>query len=582
MQLKALVKYQQDFKILLVALGYFFFARLGYFLVFQDIYILPTWPPSGLALAFIIILGRRVWPGITIGALLANILAYWNTGDLASNSVILLSSVIATGHTLEALLGYFLVNKWVGKEKYFTKTVFVFRFLGISLLVSLVSAAIGTSVLYYQGLFEGGDFVSRFVSWWVGNLVGILLFTPFILSFKEKIIFKFNKNHLLETVLFSVGVTIVAFLLNNDSLREPVQMALPFLILPLILWLAFRFHLSIAMFATILIALISVYMTIQELGPFVMETSDNAMLILQIFISVISISTVILSATEQERTDTQLELRNLNGQLEEKITERTKELEQENAVRKKAEVELQSSNIELRKINSELDNFVYRVSHDLRAPIASMLGLISLIRSDEQPEMNELYISKLEDSAKLQDEFIQEILDQSRNSRLELKPAKIDFNDLITTTFDQLKFSNPNERVEKDIKISGKKDFQSDPWRLKVILNNILSNSIRYRNGKSPKIEVDIKIDDKEALIKIADNGRGIEEQHIGKVFNMFYRATDDNAGSGLGLYIVKETVDKLNGEVSIDSKVSVGTTVNLRIPNISSAKKIKTQKKPI
>jgi len=570
MELKALVKYQQDFRILIVALGYFFFARLGYFLVFQDIYILPTWPPSGLALAFIIVLGRKIWPGITIGALLANILAYWNSGDLASNSVILVSSIIAAGHTLEALLGYYLVNKWIGKERYFTRTVYVFRFLAISLLVSLVSAAIGTGILYYKDLFEPGGFLSRFVSWWVGNLVGILLFTPFILSFKEKIKFKIDKNYFIEIILFALGITLVALILKADSLREPVQMALPFLILPVILWLAFRFHLSLAMFATILIALISVYMTIQKVGPFVMDTSDNAMLILQIFISVISISTIILSATERERTDTQLKLRSLNGQLEDKIQERTNELELENATRKKAEINLQESNTELRKINSELDNFVYRVSHDLRAPIASMLGLISLIKSEKLTAMNEQYIGKLEDSAKLQDEFIQEILDQSRNARLEIKPDKIDLKKMINTTFDQLKFSNPNEKVEKNIKVSGIKNFESDPWRLKVILNNIISNSIRYRNGKSPKIGIDIMIDKKEVFIKIEDNGRGIEEEHLSKVFDMFYRATDDNAGSGLGLYIVKETIDKLNGEIFIESVVNHGTTVNLKIPNLS------------
>jgi integral membrane sensor domain MASE1 len=487
MKLKALVKYKQDLIILFVALGYFFFARLGYFLVFEDIYVLPTWPPSGLALAFLILLGRRAWPGITIGALLANILAYWNTGDLSSDSVILLSSVIAAGHTLEALLGNFLIEKWIQKEKLFNKSVHVFRFLGIGIIISLVSAIIGTMALYYQGSVSTDEFLTGFVTWWVGNLVGILLFTPFILSFREPITKQFKKGHMLEVIFFSVAVLIVFVLLKQESLRYPVQQSIPFLVLPMLLWLAFRFHLAVAMTGTIIIGLISVYMTTQQIGPFVMETPNNAMLILQIFLGVISVSTIILSATQRERTEAQNELKSLNSNLEENVQTRTKELEKENTTRKKAEEELKTSNLELRKINAELDNFVYRVSHDLRAPIASMLGLLHLAKSDTDTQMKETYLSKIEQSANLQDTFITEILDQSRNARLEIKKEPIDFEQIINESFEQLKYSNTNEDVEKILNINLKGPFYSDPWRLKVIINNVISNSIRYRNGKSPK-----------------------------------------------------------------------------------------------
>jgi signal transduction histidine kinase len=571
MELKAIVKYKQDLIILFVALGYFFFARLGYFLVFEDIYILPTWPPSGLALAFLILLGRKAWPGITIGALLANILAYWNTGDLSSDSVILLSSVIAAGHTLEALLGNFLIEKWIQKDQLFNKSIHVFRFLGVGFIIALVSAIIGTGALFYQGLVSTDEFLTRFVTWWVGNLVGILLFTPFILSFKEPINKNFKRGHVLEVIFFSIAVLIVFILLNQESLRYPVQQSIPFLVLPLLLWLAFRFHLAVAMTGTIIIGLISVYMTTQDIGPFVMETSNNAMLILQIFLGVISVSTIILSATQRERTEAQDELKSLNSNLEEIVQTRTKELEKENATRKKAEEELKTSNLELRKINTELDNFVYRVSHDLRAPIASMLGLLNLAKSDADAELKTTYLNKIEQSAKLQDTFITEILDQSRNARLEVRKEPIDFEQIINESFEQLKYSNTNNGVEKSLNIDLKDTFYSDPWRLKVIMNNVISNSIRYRNGKSPKIDINISTENHKTVINVKDNGRGIEKEHIDKVFDMFYRATDDNAGSGLGLYIVKETVSKLKGEVKIESKPKEGTTVSFILPNMKN-----------
>jgi signal transduction histidine kinase len=170
-----------------------------------------------------------------------------------------------------------------------------------------------------------------------------------------------------------------------------------------------------------------------------------------------------------------------------------------------------------------------------------------------------------------QDHFIKEILDQSRNSRLEVRREEIFFEPLIDETFTQLKFATPTGKsVEKIIHIKQDGPFYSDRWRLKVILNNIISNAIRYRNGKDPVIKVDIEIADHLASLAIEDNGKGIEKEHLPNVYKMFYRATDDGAGSGLGLYIVKEAIDKLNGDIQIDSTVGKGTRVQLQIPELT------------
>jgi signal transduction histidine kinase len=169
-----------------------------------------------------------------------------------------------------------------------------------------------------------------------------------------------------------------------------------------------------------------------------------------------------------------------------------------------------------------------------------------------------------------QDAFIREILDQSRNSRLEVKKEGILFEPLIEETFNQLKFAtSTGTAVEKIIHVKQSGAFYSDRWRLKVILNNIISNSIRYRNGRDPVIKVDVAIDDHKAIVEIEDNGRGIPSEHIDKVCQMFYRATDDGAGSGLGLYIVKETIHKLRGNIQIESMEGKGTKVKLEIPEL-------------
>jgi len=319
------------------------------------------------------------------------------------------------------------------------------------------------------------------------------------------------------------------------------------------------------------VSLVAMYVTVRGHGPFLLEGHFDSTLLLQIFICVMSISTLVLSATVRERTDAQNTLKSFNETLEAKVQERTKALNDEILTRKQAEAKLQKTNKELSKRNMELDNFVYSVSHDLRAPIASVLGLINLARHDKDPAMKDTYLDLINSSALQQDHFIREILDQSRNSRLEVRREEVMFQPIIDETFNQLSFATPTGKaVEKVIQVRQDRPFYCDRWRLKVILNNIISNAIRYRNGRDPVIKVDVEVNGKAAHVSIQDNGKGIAPEHLQKVCQMFYRATDDGAGSGLGLYIVKEAVDKLNGSLDIDSKVGEGTTVRLVIPEVA------------
>jgi signal transduction histidine kinase len=568
--LKLPLKYQRDLQIIGVALLYYLSARLGYFLAFENTTALPTWPPSGIAFALIILLGRSAWPGITIGALVANIMAYWNNPNLGAQSIITISSFIALGNTLEAVIGNYLMKAWIKDAYPFRHAKNAFRFLFVALFVCLIGAGIGAASLFYNNVITIDTLLRSLFSWWIGNVVGILLFTPFILAIAQGMKQKIKPKKFLEIGIFLFSVICIYSLLQVDYLSVTLERSLPFLVLPFLLWLAFRFELIVAIAGVLTTALVSVYYTTINNGPFVLSTPDDSMLLLQIFIGVISITTLILSATVKERIDVQYQLLEFNENLEAMVEERTRALHDEITTRKTVEEKIQRTNQELSKRNTELDNFVYSVSHDLRAPIASVLGLINLARKDQEATMKDMYLDMINKSALQQDHFIKEILDQSRNSRLEVKREEIFFEPLIDETFSQLKFAtSTGKSVEKIINIKQEKPFYSDRWRLKVILNNIISNAIRYRNGKDPVIKVDVEIADHNVTLSIEDNGKGIEKEHLPNVYKMFYRATDDGAGSGLGLYIVKEAIDKLNGNISIDSTVGKGTTVNLRIPEI-------------
>lgn len=564
-------KYGVDIQILLVAATYFLSARLGYSLAFSDTVLLPAWPPSGIGMALILLLGRKVWPGITIGALITNLLAFWNRPDMDPNVIILISSTIAIGHTLEALLGNFLIKRFIQLNKIFAETKNTIRFLFFTLASCTVGALIGTSMIFIQGIIHPQLYVEYLMSWLVGNSVGILLFTPLLLSFRyswEKMHFTWEK--LGEIGAFLLLLTLFGLVFQVDYLQTTFEKSLPFLAVPLLLWLAFRFPLTIAMFGALGVSILALLLTTLDLGPFLLNSSYESMLLLQIFIGVISISTLIISSTVKERSIAQQELLEFNENLEQKVEERTKELEDEIKTRRKTEEKLKKINSELRKTNTELDNFVYSVSHDLRAPLSSILGLINLARKDQDGAEKDIYLDMIHKSALQQDNYIKEILDQSKNARLELQKDKVSFQQLADEVIAQQGISIQGKEVKKILKIDQTEAFITDSWRIKVIFNNLISNAIRYRNGKDPVVEISGKVENGKALLSVKDNGRGIEPQHLDHIFKMFYRATDDNAGSGLGLYIVKEAIDKLKGNIKVESAPGKGTTVHLEIPELN------------
>jgi signal transduction histidine kinase len=570
LSIKLPLKYSLDAKIILVALFYYFAARLGYFFAFENSTALPAWPPSGIAFALIILLGRSTWPGITIGSLVANIMAYWNNPDLPPQTIIIISTMIAFCNTAEAVVGNYFIKRSIKSNYPFKTTKNAYRFLFVTLLMCSIGAGLGTWGLSLYGIITETDFMKTGFSWWVGNVVGVLLFTPLILSCSQKIRFKIPSKKAVEVGIFSLTLTCIYLLLQVDYLEATLERALPFLVLPFLLWLAFRFDLLIAMGGVLVASLTAIYVTILGEGPFALMDSYNSTLLLQIFIGVMSISTIILSSTVKERLEVQRKLVVFNENLENIVLARTHELNEEIDTRKIAEEKLQRTNQELSKRNTELDNFVYSVSHDLRAPIASVLGLVNLAKKDIDVHMKNMYLDMISKSALRQDHFIKEILDQSKNARLEVQREEILFEPLINEAFNQLKFETPGPQLEKVIHINQDYPFFSDRWRLKVILNNILSNAIRYRNGHDPIIKINVDISENGAVLAIEDNGRGIEKDHLPNIYKMFYRATDDGAGSGLGLYIVKETIEKLNGHVNIESEVGKGTTVKLEIPALA------------
>lgn len=243
--------------------------------------------------------------------------------------------------------------------------------------------------------------------------------------------------------------------------------------------------------------------------------------------------------------------------------------------RKRAERTLRKQNKELIKINKELDSFVYSVSHNLRAPLMSVLGLINLVQLENKSGNRNLddYFQMMQQSIHKLDETLKEILDYSRNARSTLTISEVDIEKMVLESFERLKYMEGAEDVRKSVKVLGEFRFYTDAYRLSVIMNNVISNAIKYRDSQKENRELLViaTFSDAGLVLAFHDNGIGIPDEYLPRIFEMFFRATERSEGAGLGLYIVKETVEKLQGKISVQSRIGEGTTFKVTLPNLTN-----------
>jgi PAS domain S-box-containing protein len=249
--------------------------------------------------------------------------------------------------------------------------------------------------------------------------------------------------------------------------------------------------------------------------------------------------------------------------------------------RKKYEEKLKNRNSELVKSNMELDKFVYSVSHDLRAPLSSMLGVIGISEEETNESSTREHLQMLKASIKKLDLSIRDILDYSRNSRMEVNREAIDLKELLKDITENLKCQiSSKNKVKINVEMEEHHPFISDKNRLNIILNNLISNAITYQDPmkNDPLVSVKIDTSDTETNIVVRDNGIGISKELQEKIFDMFFRGSENSDGSGLGLYIVKESVEKLNGTIMVNSIPGKGSEFRILIPNNQARNNVHTK----
>ena len=229
--------------------------------------------------------------------------------------------------------------------------------------------------------------------------------------------------------------------------------------------------------------------------------------------------------------------------------------------------QVESINNELQHANQELDRFVYSTSHDLSAPLKSIRGLITL--SKMEPQNSDVYLDKINLSVNRLEDFIGEVLDYSRTNRKNLTLETINLRELIEEINAKFEFLETFSKINFSYQLKVEL-ITSDRFLLRVALSNLISNAIKYQKkfeAHHPFVEIKSFEDSQDLFIEVIDNGEGIKTEYQDKLFNMFYRGTMSSSGSGLGLYIAKEAMQKLGGHIHVKSSWGEGSTFRIQLP---------------
>ena len=236
-------------------------------------------------------------------------------------------------------------------------------------------------------------------------------------------------------------------------------------------------------------------------------------------------------------------------------------------------VTINETNEQLIKLNAELDSLVYRTSHDLRSPVTSILTLVEIIKEEKDGAKRNEYLNMQTKTLFRLDSLITDTLDFAKNKRIELNYEPVDFRELIESALQDHIFSENSENIKRIVEIQQPGVFVTDKTRLDMVIRNLISNALRYHNKEQehPYLKIVVNATNTHAELLVEDNGQGIDDRHLDHIFTLFYRANKVTTGSGIGLYIVKDAIEKLGGTIKVESQINVGTKFIIDMPGYAS-----------
>lgn len=518
--------------VVILALIYLAAGKMGLSLAVAHKNVSLVWPPTGIALSSLLILGRRFWPGVFLGAFLVNVLTAVSLPTAFG---------IAVGNTLEAFLGATLLLRIVGFQNSLgrVKDVLGFIILG-GLIATTVSATIGVSSLCLGGSASWNAFGPLWWQWWVGDALGALVVAPFLLTWSDVFYrlphFHFNLPKTLEIFLLLLSLALIGQITFGGSI--PIKQLIYLLIFPSLIWAAIRFGPAGATAAIVAISCIAVGGTVQGVGPFVGRTLDESLVLLQLFMAVVVLITLILAATTRA---------------------------------------LRKANEELLRLSEIKSEFTSMVSHELRTPLSSIKEGIGLVLdgidgpvTEGQKETLGIAKNNVDRLARL----INNVLDYSKleSGKMEMIFEKTDMRSVVQETYELMKLAVHSKGIDFQKEVPEEPVVcVCDQDKMKQVLINLIDNSVKFTNENG---RIDFRLGRLEGGIRIEvkDTGIGIKKEDQERIFEMFgqvsSRGRRKRHGSGIGLAVCKLIVDQHKGTIEVTSRPGEGSTFAVIFPD--------------
>ena len=584
-----------------VACVYYASARLGLLLAFEKTNASPIWPPSGIALAAVLIFGYRSLPGIALGAFAANLVVFVSNQAAGLSTVVSLSVCIAVGNTVEALSGGILVGRWIGRASPLARARSVFIFIIAALLMCVTSSMVGAASLSLFGVVPWATFSTIWFTWWLGDVAGVLILTPLLLTWwKHR-----DQPRVSRTLLEAVALFTTLFALGQLTFESwwptGILHSQVYLLIPILLWSAFRFGAREVTLAILTVSGIAIWATVRGYGPFFHEDSLNtSLLLLQSFVGVVAVTMLSLVSVLSERRHAGEELVAVNETLEQRVTDRTAKLARANSdlqgevaerVRVEGDLrelnesleqrvaertaalenrshELSELNTALVRANKELEDVSYIVSHDLKAPLRAISSLASWLEQDYREiidEEGQETLQLLTGRVSRMNNLIEGVLGYARIGRTTPRLAPQDSHRIVTEVIESL--DTPEKAT---VHIDGElPTVVYDETHLVQLFQNLIDNAIKHSG--TPRAEVSVSSREYDGVweFSVRDSGAGIPEEHFERIFKVFQtlRPRDELECTGVGLSIVKKIAEWHGGSVTLRSVVGEGSEFAFTIP---------------
>ena len=551
--------------LLVVAAAYFGAAKVGLTMAFLAEQVSPVWPATGIALAAVLLVGPRVWPGIALGALLANATA---------DEPLLVAAGIAVGNTLEALVGGWLLRQGRRFRLALDGMADALALVGLAAGVSTaVAATIGVTSLCAGGLEPWSRFGALWGIWWLGDAMGALVMAPLLLTWLAPGQERWPPRRALElSAGAALGAVVCALVFTaRPSAGLAPGPSLEYAVFPFLVWAALRGGPRGAALVTFVTSAVAIGGTIAGSGPFAVAPPHEALVLLQTYMGVVAITGLCLAAAVAERDRAELARTELSQQSE-------RELRAEASRRAAAEGELRERAEQLADADRRKDEFLAMLGHELRNPLGAVSNALHVLRAgggdSATPGRGARMLDVIERQVGHLTRLVGDLLEVSRITRgeISLRKEALDLRGVVVRAvetaqpwIDERGHRIALERPPQALTLPG------DAMRLEQVFANLLHNAAKYTDPGG-RIDVSLERQGDAAVVRVRDDGIGIAPELLPHVFELFTqgdRSLDRaRGGLGIGLTLVRRIVELHGGAIEAHSEgAGRGTEMVVRLP---------------